>query len=97
MVKTGKKCFISAKSLKPPKYYIQHCTVLSTNLPTIMSDVLVHTIATFDKILAGKVCTKQNFTVKDTFDVYNHITKILIDLQKKKPPQRIRIACLFNV
>lgn len=70
MVKTGKKCFISAKSLKPPKYYIQHCTVLSTNLPTIMSDVLVHTIATFDKILAGKVCTKQNFTVKDIFEVY---------------------------
>lgn len=48
-----------------------------------MSDVLRHTIATFDKILAGKVCTKQNFTVKDTFEVYNHITKILIDLQKK--------------
>lgn len=57
MVKTGKKCFISAKSLKPPKYYIQPCTVLSTNLPTIMSDVL-HTIPTFDKILAEKVCTK---------------------------------------
>lgn len=58
-----------------------------------MSDVL-HTIATFDKILAGKVCTKQNFTVKDTFEVYNHITKILIDLQKKNHHKEFK-NCMF--
>lgn len=47
MVKTGKKCFISAKSLKPPKYYIQHCTVLSTNLPTIISYILYRLLIKF--------------------------------------------------